>query len=105
MEQPPMRVSDRHESSAGSTAAESTVPAAAQPSRAPGGPLAGVRVVELAGIGPGPYACMMLADMGADVVQVRRPGDASAMAADPMMRSRRCLALDLKNAAAVDIVL
>jgi alpha-methylacyl-CoA racemase len=65
----------------------------------------GLRVVELAGIGPGPYACMMLADMGADVVQVRRPGDASAVAVDPMMRSRRCLELDLKNAAAVDVVL
>jgi alpha-methylacyl-CoA racemase len=48
---------------------------------------------------------MMLADMGADVVQVRRPGDASAIATDPMMRSRRCLALDLKSAAAVDVVL
>jgi alpha-methylacyl-CoA racemase len=48
---------------------------------------------------------MMLADMGADVVQVRRPGDASAIAVDPMMRSRRCLALDLKSTAAVDIVL
>jgi alpha-methylacyl-CoA racemase len=71
----------------------------------PGGPLAGVRVVELAGIGPGPYACMMLADMGADVVQVRRPGDASDIGLDPMMRSRRCLALDLKSAAAVEVVL
>jgi alpha-methylacyl-CoA racemase len=48
---------------------------------------------------------MMLADMGADVVQVRRPGDSSAIAADPMMRSRRCLALDLKSAAAVEVVL
>jgi len=100
-----MSVSERHTAPAGSTAAESTGPAAAQSSHAPGGPLAGVRVVELAGIGPGPYACMMLADMGADVVQVRRPGDASAIAADPMMRSRRCLALDLKSVAAVEVVL
>lgn len=39
-----------------------------------GGPLAGVRVVELAGIGPGPFAAMLLADLGADVVRVDRPG-------------------------------
>lgn len=38
------------------------------------GPLAGVRVVELAGIGPGPFAAMLLADLGADVVRVDRPG-------------------------------
>ncbi|MCM3920769.1 CoA transferase, partial [Frankia sp. AiPs1] len=38
------------------------------------GPLAGIRVVELAGIGPGPHAAMMLADLGADVVRVARPG-------------------------------
>ncbi len=37
------------------------------------GPLAGVRVVELAGIGPGPYACLLLAEMGAYVVRVDRP--------------------------------
>src|SRR3954464_15831633 len=40
------------------------------------GPLAGVRVVELAGIGPGPFAAMLLADLGADVVRVDRPGGA-----------------------------
>ncbi len=38
------------------------------------GPLSGVRVVELAGIGPGPFAAMLLADLGADVVRVDRPG-------------------------------
>ena len=38
------------------------------------GPLTGVRVVELAGIGPGPFAAMLLADLGADVVRVDRPG-------------------------------
>jgi alpha-methylacyl-CoA racemase len=62
-------------------------------------------VVELAGIGPGPYACMMLADMGADVVQVQRPGQSPVAASDPMMRSRRCLELDLKKAAAVEVAL
>ena len=38
------------------------------------GPLAGFRLVEFAGIGPGPFACMMLADMGAEVVTLDRPG-------------------------------
>ena len=85
----------------------SNEPATAQSARAhaPRGPLEGVRVVELAGIGPGPYACMMLADMGADVVRVQRQGQSSDAAADPMLRGRRCLALDLKNAAAVEVVL
>jgi len=69
------------------------------------GPLGGLRVVELAGIGPGPYACMMLADMGADVVHVQRPGQTAAAAVDPMLRSRRCLALDLKSATGVEVVL
>ena len=48
------------------------------------GPLAGVRVIELGGIGPGPHAGMVLADLGADVVRVRRPGGvAIASAAEP----------------------
>ena len=41
---------------------------------APMGPLEGVKVVELAGIGPAPFACMMLAELGADVLRVDRPG-------------------------------
>lgn len=48
-----------------------------------GGPLAGVKVIELGGIGPGPHAGMVLADLGADVVRVRRPGVAIASAAKP----------------------
>ena len=48
-----------------------------------GGPLSGVRVIELGGIGPGPHAGMMLADLGADVVRVRRPGVAIASAVEP----------------------
>ncbi|MEZ0350312.1 CaiB/BaiF CoA transferase family protein [Mycobacterium sp. pR1184] len=47
------------------------------------GPLAGIKVIELGGIGPGPHAGMMLADLGADVVRVRRPGVAIASAAKP----------------------
>ena len=38
------------------------------------GPLCGLRVIEFAGIGPGPFACMLLADMGADVLRIDRPG-------------------------------
>ena len=46
------------------------------------GPLAGVRVIELGGIGPGPHAGMMLADLGADVVRVRRPSGGLARPAE-----------------------
>jgi alpha-methylacyl-CoA racemase len=63
------------------------------------GPLAGVRVIELGGIGPGPHAGMMLADLGADVVRVRRPG-AMAMPAedrDLMHRGKRIVDLDVKT--------
>ena len=42
------------------------------------GPLAGIKVVEIAGIGPGPHACMILADLGADVIRVERPGGQAA---------------------------
>ncbi|MER7823343.1 CaiB/BaiF CoA-transferase family protein [Streptomyces sp. NPDC096097] len=65
------------------------------------GPLAGVRVVELAGIGPGPFAAMLLADLGADVVRVDRPGG-GALAVDPAYditnRGKRSVLLDLKAA-------
>jgi alpha-methylacyl-CoA racemase len=60
------------------------------------GPLAGVKVIEIAGLGAAPYGCMMLADMGADVVCVARPGE-GLEAASPLMRNRRCLSLDLKE--------
>lgn len=65
-----------------------------------GGPLAGVRVIELGGIGPGPHAGMLLADLGADVVRVRRPGGvAIAMPAegrDLLHRGKRIVDLDVK---------
>ncbi|MEW2165568.1 CaiB/BaiF CoA-transferase family protein [Streptomyces sp. NPDC007084] len=68
--------------------------------RTPGhGPLAGVRVVELAGIGPGPFAAMLLADLGADVVRVDRPGG-PGLAIDPAHdvtnRNKRSVIIDLK---------
>ncbi|MEU1014331.1 CaiB/BaiF CoA-transferase family protein [Streptomyces sp. NPDC005898] len=65
------------------------------------GPLAGVRVVELAGIGPGPFAAMLLADLGADVVRVDRP-DGGGLAIDPAYdvtnRNKRSVLIDLKAA-------
>ncbi|MFC9272642.1 CaiB/BaiF CoA transferase family protein [Streptomyces zhihengii] len=64
------------------------------------GPLAGVRVVELAGIGPGPFAAMHLADLGADVVRVDRPGGAGLgidPARDLTNRGKRSVLLDLKT--------
>ena len=47
------------------------------------GPLRGVRVVEIAGIGPGPHACMLLADLGADVIRIERPGGGLLSAGPP----------------------
>lgn len=62
------------------------------------GPLSGVRVVELAGIGPGPHAAMVLADMGADVVRVERPGPVGgAGERDVTLRGRRWVRADLKS--------
>ena len=72
------------------------------------GPLRGVRVVELAGIGPGPHAAMTLADLGADVVRVERPGGAPSAGAretDLLTRGRPSVALDLKQPDAVAAVL
>ncbi|MFJ3715082.1 CaiB/BaiF CoA transferase family protein [Streptomyces sp. NPDC090057] len=63
------------------------------------GPLSGVRVVELAGIGPGPFAAMLLADLGADVVRVDRPGGPGLgidPAHDVTNRNKRSVVVDLK---------
>ena len=64
-------------------------------------PLEGVRVVELASIGPGPFAAMMLADHGADVIRIEKPGGrnvgTSRSDKDPMLRGRRKVELDLKD--------
>ena len=61
------------------------------------GPLQGIRIIELAGIGPGPFAGMMLADHGAEVIRVDRPG-ARIDARDPLLRGRRVIGVDLKSA-------
>ncbi|MFG2716441.1 CaiB/BaiF CoA transferase family protein [Streptomyces goshikiensis] len=72
------------------------------------GPLAGVRVVELAGIGPGPFAAMLLADLGADVVRVDRPGG-GGLAINPEYdvtnRNKRSVLIDLKSAGGPERVL
>lgn len=60
------------------------------------GPLQGIRIIELAGIGPGPFAGMMLADHGAEVIRVDRPG-ARIDARDPLLRGRRVIGVDLKS--------
>ena len=72
------------------------------------GALSGLRVVEIAGLGPAPFCGMLLADMGAEVVLVERSagGDPLALGANAIInRGKRSLALDLKNPAAVDAVL
>ena len=74
------------------------------------GPLQGVRVIEIAGIGPGPFAAMMLADMGAEVVRVDRtqnvPVDHSRVPQfDVLSRGRKSIALDLKRPEAIEAVL
>ncbi|MCF6391146.1 CoA transferase [Mycobacterium sp. MBM] len=61
------------------------------------GPLQGLRVVELAGIGPGPHAAMILGDLGADVVRVDRPTATNGAVKDAMLRNRRSVTADLKS--------
>lgn len=71
------------------------------------GPLGGLKVLELAGIGPGPYACMLLADLGADVLRLERGVVDAATDVDwnLLNRSRPSVAIDLKNEAGRDLVL
>src|ERR1700757_49055 len=68
------------------------------------GPLAGYRIVEFAGIGPGPFACMMLADMGAEVVTLDRVGARKNMKG-VAVRGRKVVELDLKDKGAIAQVL
>ena len=62
------------------------------------GPLAGIRILEIAGLGAAPYGCMMLADMGAEVVRVDRAGGSPDTPENsPLLRNRRSVTLDLKS--------
>ena len=77
------------------------------------GPLEGIRIVELAGIGPGPFCAMLLSDMGAEVIRVDRAAmvgqdtdrDGNDSRFNLLARGRRNIAVDLKNPAAVDATL
>ena len=68
------------------------------------GPLTGFRVIELAGIGPGPFCGMMLSDMGAEVIRVDRVGG-SGRRRDVLARNRRSIAVDLKQPDGVEVIL
>ena len=67
------------------------------------GPLSGLKIVEMAGLGPGPFAAMMLADHGAEVIRVERAG-MIAVPNDPLLRSRRSISLDLKREECREVV-
>ena len=69
------------------------------------GPLNGLRIIELAGIGPGPFCGMMLSDMGAEVIRVERLSGASGRSRDILARNRRSIAVDLKQPQGVEVVL
>ncbi|MBC7727058.1 MAG: CoA transferase, partial [Microbacteriaceae bacterium] len=70
------------------------------------GPLAGVRVIEMEGVGPAPFAAMWLADMGASVTRINRPGQRDNQGRqDVLNRGRRSIAVDLKQPGASDLVL
>lgn len=82
------------------------------PAPTPSGPLQGLRVVELAGLGAAPFACMLLADMGAEVLRVERMDQRPSAGPgtkpddlDALGRGRRSISVDLKTAAGVDLVL
>src|SRR3954454_5785928 len=74
------------------------------------GPLGGLKVIEMVGLGPGPFAGMLLADMGADVIRIDRVDEALAVdrskpATSAMNRGKRSIAVDLKQPGGVDVVL
>ncbi len=72
------------------------------------GPLSGIRVIELGGIGPGPYGSMLLADAGAEVLRITRPetpGGLGTAGSDLLLRSRRSVGVDLKSEGGVALVL
>lgn len=74
------------------------------------GPLAGLRVIEMSGIGPGPFCAMMLSDMGAEVIRIDRKSSTAGSAFDEMKRNvvdrgRKSIALDMKQPGAAEVVL
>src|SRR5258705_7597266 len=69
------------------------------------GPLTGLKVVEFAGIGPGPFCGMLLSDLGADVVRIDRKGGRGGSPSDVTSRGRRSVAMDLKQPASIEACL
>ncbi|WP_022957320.1 CaiB/BaiF CoA transferase family protein [Spongiibacter tropicus] len=69
------------------------------------GPLKGLKIIEFAGIGPGPFCGMLLSDLGADVIRIDRKGGAPGGSDDVTFRGRRSVALDLKNPKSVELCL
>lgn len=69
------------------------------------GPLSGTKIIELAGIGPGPFCGMMLSDMGAEVIRVDRAGSQPRRARDVLTRGRKSIAVDLKSEGGKEAVL
>lgn len=69
------------------------------------GPLSGIKIIELAGIGPGPFCGMLLSDMGAEVIRVDRAGSAPRRAKDVLTRGRKSIAVDLKSDAGKEVIL
>ncbi|MCX4728825.1 CaiB/BaiF CoA-transferase family protein [Streptomyces sp. NBC_01306] len=78
---------------------------AAVPPAVPAGPLAGIRVIELGGIGPGPFCGMILADLGAEVIRVDRPGAQRSASDRVLHRGRVSVAVDLKAPDGADVAL
>lgn len=69
------------------------------------GPLSGIKIIEMTGIGPGPFCAMLLSDMGAEVLRIDRKGGGGGIPNDPHSRGRRSVAVDLKNPQGVETVL
>jgi alpha-methylacyl-CoA racemase len=73
------------------------------------GPLSGVRIIEMAGLGPGPYGGMLLSDMGAEVLRVDRPdlrrGATPSSGKDVLARGRRSIVIDLKSPDGIEVLL
>jgi alpha-methylacyl-CoA racemase len=85
---------------------EAAVPGKAVPEGAPRGALHGIRVIEIAGLGPAPFCAMMLADHGAEVLRIARPETAGAdLRTSPLDRGRDTLLIDLKSPAGISLLL
>ncbi len=69
------------------------------------GPLAGIRIIEMGGIGPSPFAAMLLSDMGAEVIRIERNSASSVNACEVTLRGRKSIALNLKDPRAIELVL